>query len=73
MTTSVEKEKYRCLDDCEFSRCPSHEMKLEYQSVSDAFVLYIDGKEVFGGDVNKLNTFLSLCNRLSEYRTEIHY
>ena len=71
MTTSVEETKYRCLDDCEFSGCPGHVMRLDYQSVSDYFSLYIDDKLVFSGDTNTLKTFLSLCRKTSSYRVEI--
>lgn len=62
--TSVERTvNYRCSDDCLQSGCPSHEGKLIFQSVSDAYTFMMKGREM-SFERNELQAMLDLLGML---------
>lgn len=64
MSTWNLETTYRCSDDCKQSGCPSHKLKLSYNNTSESFSLLADGKYVFGGDINLLESFLELLKHV---------
>jgi hypothetical protein len=64
MATVIRTKKYRCSDDCLQSGCPTHEAKLIYQSVSDAYTFENGKGETKYFERGELEAFIELLKRL---------
>jgi hypothetical protein len=70
MATVELKTRYKCSDDCVQSGCPSHELKLEFQSTSDSYQLI---KEVGQGiyfESAELEAMIFLLKELQKQRVD---
>lgn len=71
MSTNIKETTFRHWDDCEWSGCPSHKLRVEYQNTADIFSFYIDDERVFGGDPNQIGAIIKTINRMRPIRVEI--
>ena len=64
MATITHAKKYMCSDDCLLTGCPTHEAKLIYQSVSDAYIFDNGKGETKYFDRGELEAFIELLKGL---------
>ena len=60
MSTVIIKEKYRCRDDCKMSGCPSHEMELTFETVTNSYTFKTQDKTTFIEE-GELSGMLKAC------------
>lgn len=64
MSLRVLEKRFRHDNDCLMVGCPYHIMRIEYQTVSDAIKVMVDGEEIYNGDLNTSEALVELVSEV---------
>lgn len=61
---------YKCSDDCVPEGCPSHNIDLSFQSVSNAYLIHRASKEILYFEQGEMQAIFDLLKEISTLRAD---